>query len=170
MSTWAILPAALDERFCLELDMGAQLLVDVVDDSGAAEQRAQPRHDNVEPLHYGFLHRLSHFGDGHLQAIPALLFDPELLAAGTGERIELGFAAGLGDPPTRRDPSFLLDPIERGVQGSLLDGEHFVRQLTDALDKGLWWIVICDCVSRMHPVHRRRVARPTRSAARTKKQ
>ena len=43
--------APLDEGFCLQFNVSAQLVVDIVNDGVAAHQRPQPGHDNVEPLH-----------------------------------------------------------------------------------------------------------------------
>ena len=60
----------------------------------------------------------------------------QLRAAGWGERIELGLAAGVGFTPFGLDPPFALEPVEGGIEGALLDLEDFLGDLLDALGDG----------------------------------
>src|ERR1044072_3357708 len=81
-----------------------------------------------------FLCGLSDFGDGEHQSIPARFFCLQLFSSGACELVELRFAAGFVYVPARRDPTFLLDAIEGGIQRSMFDIQHFVGELAEALD------------------------------------
>src|SRR5581483_385763 len=80
---------------------------------------------------------LPHLGDGQHQAIPARLFGFELFAPGPRQLVELGAAPGLVRIPVGSHPALLLDAVERRVERALLDVEHLVRHLADALDDAI---------------------------------
>jgi len=74
--------------------------------------------------------------DGRRKASPALLFLIELAAAIGGEAIELGLAACVAFGPGGGDPALLLEAMESGIEGALLDLEDFVGELLYALGDG----------------------------------
>src|SRR6185503_3797806 len=81
-----------------------------------------------------FLRGLPNLGDCEHQSVPACLFGLELFSSGACEFVELRFAPGVVYIPTRRDPAFLFDAIECGIQRSLLDIQHFVGELANTLN------------------------------------
>jgi len=74
--------------------------------------------------------------DGGGEAGPGFALALELGAAGGGDGIEAGLAVGLGGSPLGADPALLLEAVEGGVEGALLDLEDFVGELLDALGDG----------------------------------
>ena len=54
-------------------------------------------------------------------------------AAGRREAVVLGAAVVVGELPVAVDPFFLLQSLERGIERSLVDLEHAVGGLLDAL-------------------------------------
>ena len=64
------------------------------------------------------------------------VFRIKLLATCRGQRIELCLASRLALRPLGLDPSLLLQPMQRRVQGSLLYLQHFARYLLDAFGDG----------------------------------
>ena len=83
------------------------------------------------------LRGLSHFRDRQTESIPARFLSLELLSSRAREFVKLRFTASLVHVPTRRDPTFLLDAIERGIQRSLLHMQHFVGELPNALNNSI---------------------------------
>src|SRR5207302_624661 len=74
----------------------------------------QPRHDGGHPL-------------------PAFGFRGELLASGSSQRIKFCPPVVLARPPLRRDPALLLDAQQRRIEGALIEVQHVVRDLLNAL-------------------------------------
>ena len=77
-----------------------------------------------------------HQVDGGREAAPVGGFFFQLLAAGVGERVELGLAPGFAFRPLGLDPRLLLQPVERGIKRALLDLQDFSGNLLDALGNG----------------------------------
>ena len=77
-----------------------------------------------------------HQSDGVRQPFPLrqLLF--ELRAAGACQRVELGFAAGIGAAPLGAQPALLFEPVERGIESALCDLKHVFADLLDAAGDG----------------------------------
>ena len=63
------------------------------------------------------------------QLIPARLFTRQLPVARPRERIELGIAACFRAPPLRFQPALLFEPVQRRIQGALIDAHRFARDL-----------------------------------------
>ena len=57
----------------------------------------------------------------------------EALAAGGGELVEAGPAVVFGNTPLRPDQPLGLEPVERGVERTLLDAEDIGGDLVDAV-------------------------------------
>src|SRR5262249_8923282 len=57
----------------------------------------------------------------------------ELALALARQRIHLRGASELGVLPLRRDPSLILETVQRGIERSLAHREHVVREQLDAL-------------------------------------
>src|SRR5438105_908010 len=76
---------------------------------------------------------LHHSANGGREASPLLRLFAELLSAGSGELIEARASSQLGHAPRRSDPSLLLDAMEGGVEGTLIDLKHVLRELLDTL-------------------------------------
>lgn len=74
--------------------------------------------------------------DGGGETVPVGGFFFELDAAGGGEGIELGDAAGFGFGALALDPAFVLEAMESGVQGALLNLQNVAGDLLDALGDG----------------------------------
>src|SRR5580765_8274110 len=72
-------------------------------------------------------------GDGARETVPVSGFDLELLAAGARERIELRAAIVLARPPLGAHPAFLLELVQRRVEGSVADLEDVGGQLLESL-------------------------------------
>src|SRR5688572_15643705 len=60
----------------------------------------------------------------------------ELAAPGGGELVELGAAPELGDAPLGLHEAIVLEPVERGVERSLIHAERVARDLLDAVRHG----------------------------------
>src|SRR5205814_414739 len=65
--------------------------------------------------------------DGGRQELPVRRLGFELLPARTGERVELRPPVVLRLLPLRGDPAFLLELVERGVEGAFADLKHLAR-------------------------------------------
>jgi len=72
-------------------------------------------------------------GDGVAQALPIGNFGFHLSAALLGERVELGFASGLGFFPFGLQPASVFQTMKRGIEGALMDLEEVLRDLLKAL-------------------------------------
>lgn len=57
----------------------------------------------------------------------------ELIATRAGQRVELRFAAGVRLVPLRREPPFVLEPMERGIKRPLRNLQQGARRRGDAL-------------------------------------
>src|SRR5438105_1309472 len=77
-----------------------------------------------------------HETDRVRQTLPAFELARELLAAGSGKRVELRFAAGLRDAGLRPQPSLLLEPMKRGIERPLGDLQRVLADLLDPLRDG----------------------------------
>src|SRR5580765_6092264 len=66
------------------------------------------------------------------QFLPPCGFVAELLASGGGERVELGAAIVVGRAPFGVEESLEFEPVERGIEGALLNGESAAGDLSDA--------------------------------------
>jgi hypothetical protein len=67
------------------------------------------------------------------ETIPRRLLDLELLLARPRERVELGLASRFRLPPLGFEPAFLLEPVQRRVQRSLIDLDGLARDLLEPL-------------------------------------
>jgi hypothetical protein len=75
--------------------------------------------------------------DGGDDRVPAGLVEVELFAAGGGEGIGAGAAAGVCLAPGGADPPGLLHAVEGGIEGSFLDAEDIGRHLLDGGHDGV---------------------------------
>src|SRR5207244_3246914 len=66
-----------------------------------------------------------HLGHRFDELTPRGGFGPELLPPPNGEPIEFRAAIVLGELPLGLDPPALLEAVQRRIQRSLADGEHF---------------------------------------------
>src|ERR1041384_7782480 len=66
-------------------------------------------------------------------ALPGADFAGELFASGGGEGVELGAAVVLGRAPLGVEQAAILEAVQRGVEGALVDLEDAARDLLDAL-------------------------------------
>ena len=64
--------------------------------------------------------------------LPFLRFFFELLAAGAGELVILGFAIVVGDAPLGSDVAFQLQFQEGGIESAVIDGEEIAAGLLNA--------------------------------------
>src|SRR5262245_33773946 len=69
---------------------------------------------------------------GERGEIPAFGVGLEALSTGGGERIELGLAVVVRRAPLAVDEALMLEPIEGGIERTLLDGERASGDLLDA--------------------------------------
>src|SRR5947209_2801144 len=116
--------------------MLAQLFVELLLDTVAAEQRAQAKRHDVEPAleaHASCLLQLHDAGDRRRQAAPVGGFLLEMPAAGPRERVELRAAVVLARLPLRGDPPLLLQLVQRRIQRPVADLENVARDLFQAL-------------------------------------
>ena len=67
------------------------------------------------------------------EPIPALELTCELLSAGSRQRVDLRFTAGVGGGPRGLQPALLLQPVQRRVQRALRDLQHVAADLANAL-------------------------------------
>ena len=117
----------------LLLEMELEFVVKFVDSALTAEKGLEFEPERLYPSHDAPLRFLHDEIDGGGEAIPVGEFLFELGATGSGEGIELGDAAGFGFGALALDPAFLLEAMEGGVEGALLDLEDFAGDLLDAL-------------------------------------
>src|ERR1051326_4308040 len=137
--------------------------IDIVDDVLTLPQSPDPIAKNSEPLHLltasffasslsstasslcafcAFLWLtflcalcgLPYLRNRETQPIPARFLGLKLLSPGARQLVKLRFTTSLVYVPTRRHPTFLLNPVERGIQRSLLHIQHFVGKLANALN------------------------------------
>jgi hypothetical protein len=71
--------------------------------------------------------------DGSGESVPGLLFGLESGPAGFGKRVELGAAVVLGLAPICFYPCLMLEAVERGIEGALVDTKDVIRELTHAI-------------------------------------
>src|SRR5438067_1579370 len=74
-----------------------------------------------------------HLGHRVRQLYPGFLLHFEPLASALGQLVIFGAPVIFGNAPTSLDPAAPLQPMERGIQRSLLDTQHVVGNLLDAL-------------------------------------
>src|SRR5687767_4119940 len=78
-----------------------------------------------------------HALDGDENAVEARDLLAQLPPARRGDRVVARLAPGRRLGPLRRDPPFLLETLEGGIERPLLDREHFVGQPLDVLRDGV---------------------------------
>ena len=83
-----------------------------------------------------FLDGLDDEIDGAGEAAPVRGFFFELRAASGGQRVILGSSSGVAFHPLGFDPGFLFEAVEGGIERALLDLEHFIGNLLNALGDG----------------------------------
>src|SRR6185436_14977252 len=71
--------------------------------------------------------------DGRRQPLPRVELAFELLPPIAGQAVDLGGASTLGLLPLRRDPSLVLEAVQRGIERSLSDRELLAGEGLDAL-------------------------------------
>src|ERR1700676_2050352 len=75
---------------------------------------------------------LDDVGDGGGEAIPVGGFEIELASAEAGEGIKFGAAIVFAGAPFGFDPAFLLEFVERGIEGAVADLQDFPGDLLQA--------------------------------------
>jgi hypothetical protein len=75
--------------------------------------------------------------DGGGDGGPAFLFEREAFAAGDGELIDTGAAAGVLGDPVGLDPAGLFEAVESGVERTLFDLEDFTGAFNDGGEEGV---------------------------------
>ena len=73
--------------------------------------------------------------------LPVRKFFLQLLFAGFGQGVELGFSPGVGLLPFRRDPALLFESMERRIERALGDLQRIFADLFDPFCDGpamLW--------------------------------
>ena len=75
---------------------------------------------------------VEHVPNGECNAIPGFALGRELLPALLCKAVELSAAALVGLAPFWLYPSLLLHPVERGIQGALLDDQNVLRESVDS--------------------------------------
>src|SRR4051794_38340214 len=103
-------------------------------------QRPPPQPKYVHPSHSGGFHpsapslaflRSKHESDRSRQTRPVLRLDLELPASGLGECVEFRLPVVVAGAPLTRNPPLLFQPVERGIEGSLLDLQVVAGELRD---------------------------------------
>src|SRR5262245_22731600 len=79
-----------------------------------------------------FRREFHHTVDDASDLLPALLLTREAAAPGGSDRVEAGFAIGLGDAPRRADPPALAESKQGGVHRALVETQHAVADLFEA--------------------------------------
>jgi hypothetical protein len=75
--------------------------------------------------------------DGTHQLVPAGGLRLELLAALRGQAVVAGAAVVLGGAPEARDPAAVLEPVQRGIERSVLDLKNIFRTVLDRVGDGV---------------------------------
>src|SRR6185437_5759317 len=76
---------------------------------------------------------LENGGEGAGEPFPLVALRGELFAAGVGERVDAGAAAGIGVLPRGADESALFEPVERGIERAGVDVQHVAGHCLYAL-------------------------------------
>ena len=111
----------------LALDVVAQLGVELGLEAAAAEEPAEESHQ-APPSRVARM-RADRLG----QPAPLLLLHPEAGAPLPGQAVELRLAARLRLLPLGREQAPVLEPVQRGVERSLLHLDHVPRDLLQPL-------------------------------------
>src|SRR6185437_3400383 len=106
------------QALCLDFDMSLDL---------CAEIAARP----LASKHKLYLLGIEDASDGRRQSLPLGGFFAKLLAAGRGEGIETRLAVVARASPLRRYPSTFFEPLQRRVEGSVLNQQLFIGGLLD---------------------------------------
>lgn len=109
--------------------MEAQLVVDLGVGPPAEHERAETEpqpaqhgpHDSIIPRH------------GPTESEPAIVLDRELAAAGGGEAAVFRPPVVLQRPPLGPNEAVALEPMERGIQGALVELQYGARHALDVL-------------------------------------
>jgi hypothetical protein len=104
-----------------------QFLVHSVFGGVAPEEHAKAIGEIAEEVSEHGLLRAEDVADGRNELAPGVLFGPELRATAGRELVEPCAPVLAGDSPLRLDPSAPLEPVERGVEGSLGNGARVER-------------------------------------------
>ena len=94
--------------FCFAVEMEAEFPVELTLQAAPPQQRAETQTRNVPPaanVHHVLLDHPDHQTDGVRKPLPLRQLFFELGAPGFCERVELGFAAGVGSPPFGSQPA-----------------------------------------------------------------
>lgn len=100
-----------DVRLDQLLEVQRELLVELLLDGRALEERPQPQHPIGQ--HRAPLLPVQHLRHGVAQLTPALDFDLQLAAAALGEFVVLGASVVVGRAPVRAYETAPLEPVER---------------------------------------------------------
>ena len=73
-----------------------------------------------------------HPADRRRQPRPGFRLHAELLAPRRGQPVEPRAPSQLGDAPFRRDPSLVLQPVQRRIERTLVHAQHILRDLLNA--------------------------------------
>ena len=92
-----------------------------------------PKAEEIEKPSHRLFPLMENQPDRGSQAVPTLFLDHQLLLARSRQRIELCFATGFRFTPLRFQPAFLFKPVQRRVEGSLVDLHSLARHLLKPL-------------------------------------
>src|SRR6185436_7862993 len=81
----------------------------------------------------GALGRFENLSDGRRETFPVRSLFGQLFAAGFGQLVILGLAIVVRAVPFGDDPTLLFESIQSRVERTLVDVEHSIRHLLDAL-------------------------------------
>jgi len=83
------------------------------------------------------LQRAEHTCDGIRQSQPAVELGFSSCPSLASQLVELGLPVVLGDAPFGIDETLLLHPVQRWIEGALLDAQRILRKLMDPLGDGI---------------------------------
>src|SRR5262249_38193337 len=126
--------AAPDVLLHAHVHVELQLVCDLPVDRFGAPQPPNPAEKVLQPHNsYAPLSGAQNFADGEREALPVLLFNVQLFAAGGCEFVKAGAAVVFRYAPLRLDPLFLLKTVEGGIERPFFNFEHLLGHLHDAL-------------------------------------
>src|SRR5579863_3676570 len=103
----------------------------------SANENADMSCDTSQPIARSSLCALENERNRRGQTRPAFRFVFEVGPAGGSEPIEFRLPAGLRLCPVRGEQLLVFQPMQRGVERTLLDLESFTRDLLDLLGDGV---------------------------------
>src|SRR5262249_10988876 len=111
-----------------------QLVCDLPMDPFGTPQAPNPAQKVLQQHNsYPLLSCAQNFADGELEALPVLLLNVQLFAAGWREFVKAGAPVVLRYAPLGLDPLFLLETVEGWIERPLSNLERLFGHLHDAL-------------------------------------